>query len=400
MKRKKNAIFIAGCAFTNKGPEAMVLTVADSLRQRFPDVEVFVRVPSLYSNEARANRLIPINSDLPTSVISRLMSKLRMARIYYKTTFIDLGGYQFGDPWGEEHAWGRLKRIRYCNKFGNLVFHMPQTWGPFSSASMGEAVRSIINTSQMVYARDKTSLAMLQELVEEGNPKVRFAHDVAWNFQGADLAVGRQLIEETGLSLERNSISVCVTPNLRVYERSEGNGEDNKYIKILGEVIRYLCSAHNARVILIGHELRLNNSEIQDDRILCNYLLKSLDNSLPVVHIDRFLPAVQVKSIIGNCDMAISSRYHALIAALSQGVPALAIGWAHKYDELFSEFNISSNLFSLSQTTEEILKGIDATIKQLPKLRELILPKVELMKKSGQHAIDEVLSRIEKTIQD
>jgi colanic acid/amylovoran biosynthesis protein len=400
MTTKKKAIFIYGCSFTNKGPEAMILTVADAIRQRFPGAEIFVRVPSLYFSEARANRLIPINKDQPTSAISHLMSKMRMIRVYYKTILVDVGGYQFGDPWGEDHARRRLKSVRLFSLLGNPVFFMPQTWGPFSTDSIGKAVRSIVDIAQVVYARDRASLTFLQQLAGAENPKVRFAHDVAWNFRGDELALGRRLIQETGLSMGENSITVCVIPNLRVYERCEGTGRDNKYIKVLCEVVRYLCSAHNARVILMGHELRRNNFDVPDDRILCNYILAALGKSMPVVHIDKWLPAGQVKSVIGNCDLAISSRYHGLIAALSQGVPSIAIGWAHKYEELFSEFGMSSNLLSLSKTNEETFEDIDAIIRQLPQQRKLVLANLDIMKKGARQAIDDILSRMEARLHE
>ncbi len=400
MARRKKAIFIYGCSFTNKGPEAMILTVADAIRQRFPGTEMLVRVPSLYFDEARANGLIPIKKDQPNSVIGLLVSKMRALGTYYKTTLLDVGGYQFGDPWGEEHARRRLKSVRLFSLFGNAVFFMPQTWGPFSTDSIGKAVRSIVDIAQVVYARDRASLEFLQQLAGAENPKVRFAHDVAWNFRGDGLEVGRRLIQETGLSMEKNSITVCMIPNLRVYERCEGSGQDNKYIKVLCEIVGYLCSAHSARVILMGHELRRNNFDVPDDRILCNYILAALGKSMPVVHIDKWLPAGQVKSVIGNCDLAVSSRYHGLIAALSQGVPSIAIGWAHKYEELFSEFGMSSNLLSLSKTNEETFQDIDAIIRQLPEHRKLVLAKLDIMKKGAQQAIDDILSRMEEGLHE
>ncbi len=34
----------------------------------------------------------------------------------------------------------------------------------------------------------------------------------------------------------------------------------------------------------------------------------------------------------------VASRYHACVAALSSGVPALVVGWHHKYEELFKYY--------------------------------------------------------------
>lgn len=49
--------------------------------------------------------------------------------------------------------------------------------------------------------------------------------------------------------------------------------------------------------------------------------------------------------MIGACDLMLGSRFHALIAALSSGVPAVAIGWAHKYPELLGEFGMERLVF-------------------------------------------------------
>jgi colanic acid/amylovoran biosynthesis protein len=396
---KKKAIFIAGLAFTNKGPEAMVLTAVDAIRRRLPDVDIFAKIPSEYFGDARAHGMIPVNGDQLVSVMSRLRSKIRMARIYYKCAYLDIGGYQFGDPWGEKHAWRKLRGVKHCARFGNQVFFMPQTWGPFSSDSIRKAVRNIVNAATLVFARDKTSFAELQKLAGMDNPKVRFAHDLAWDFHGDDLSVGRQLMREVGLCDRNGSFIVCVTPNLRVYERAAGEGQNNKYIQSLRDVTEHLCIAHKAQVMLLGHELR-RRPKAEDDRTLCRCLMSILDRSLPVVHLDRFLTAAQTKSVIGNCHLVISSRYHALIAALSQGVPSAAIGWAHKYDELLAEFGLSSNLLSLSKPTEEILKDIDAVIERLSQIRQTIPPTVEAMKRSGQEAIDAVISKIEERFRD
>ncbi|UCG57799.1 MAG: polysaccharide pyruvyl transferase family protein [Phycisphaerales bacterium] len=395
--RKKKAVCLLGGGFANKGAEAMVLTVAEAIRERLPDVSILMRIANLYFADARANGLIPVKADRPTSAASRLLSKARMARIYLKCgALIDVGGYQFGDAWGEQVAWAKSRAVKRSVQFGNLVFFMPQAWGPFSSKGIVDATRTVIETATLSYVRDETSLAAVEKLAGEGNPKVRFAHDIAWNFQGADPSVGLKLIRDAGLSAKAGSLVVCLTPNVRVYERSEGKGADSGYIRCLRDIVDHLCSEHGVQVVLMGHELRRNNSQVMDDRRLCNYLLSCLDESLPVVHLDEVLTAAQVKSVIGNCDLLLSSRYHALIAALSQGIPSAAIGWSHKYDELMAEVGLSSNIISLSKTSEEIRDDVDLIVQRMDVTRSAIGPKTAAMKESGRQALDEVVSRIEE----
>jgi colanic acid/amylovoran biosynthesis protein len=147
-------------------------------------------------------------------------------------------------------------------------------------------------------------------------------------------------------------------------------------------------------VILLGHQFLEDNSARKDDRTLCNYILSSLDRSLPVVHIDKTLSAAQVKSVIGNCDLLLSSRYHALIAAMSQGIPSSSIGWSHKYDELMSEVGLSSSVISLSKTKEDILRDVDLIVKQTAQAAETLKSTIPAMKHSSQKALDEVISAI------
>jgi len=50
--------------------------------------------------------------------------------------------------------------------------------------------------------------------------------------------------------------------------------------------------------------------------------------------------AEEIKSVIGCSDLVIGSRFHSLVAGLSQGVPVVAIGWSHKYEKLLRSFEL------------------------------------------------------------
>jgi len=391
------AVCITGGGFSNKGAEAMVLTVVDAICRRLPDVNIYIHVHQRDFEQARDNGLLPVKKGQPTSMISRLASKIRTASMYYKCrAFIDVGGYQFGDPWGAQLAERKTRSLRHCDRFGNLIFFMPQAWGPFSTARISKAVHSIIDDCTLAFVRDKTSLQAVEHIVGKNHSKVRFAHDIAWNFRGADLSVGRQLIQDGGLLKRDNSITIGITPNLRVYEKFEGAKQENQYIKFLRDIIQHLCSAHSAQIILLGHEIRQDNSKVKDDRTLCNYLLSSLDRSLPVIHLDRVLTAAQVKSVIGNCDLLLSSRYHALIAGLSQGIPVVAIGWSHKYDELMNDVGLDSYVIRVENGVEKATSHLDEILSRMPDVWRIVAGKTTAMKQSGQQALDEVIDLISK----
>ena len=50
--------------------------------------------------------------------------------------------------------------------------------------------------------------------------------------------------------------------------------------------------------------------------------------------------AQALKREISNYQFVVGSRYHGLVAALSQNIPVISLGWSHKYAELMKSYNI------------------------------------------------------------
>jgi colanic acid/amylovoran biosynthesis protein len=393
-------IRIIGGGFSNKGAEAMLLVVVEAVRKCLPGVRILARLRKEDFETAKANGITLLETPPSRKLFRRIMAAIDPRKIRRKAgAVIDVGGYQFGDPWGLKFAHNELKMVKRWIRSGVPVFFMPQAWGPFSTVAITELVRDIINTATMSFARDKTSLRELRKIAGQDNPKVRFAHDIAWNFQGADLSVGRRLLTDVGVSKKDKMLTVCLTPNLQVYNRSSGRGPDNDYIRSLCDIIVHFCRAHNALVVLLEHQFSQRHPDEMNDRTLCKYVLSSLDRSLPVVHLDKTLSAAQIKSVIGNFDLLLSSRYHALIAALSQQIPAVAIRWSHKYDELMAEAGLGSNVISLTKTANEIIEQLDAMVERIPQAKVVLATKVPTMKQSGQKALDDVISSIRQRFQ-
>ena len=71
-----------------------------------------------------------------------------------------------------------------------------------------------------------------------------------------------------------------------------------------------------------------------------------------------------MKKIIGGSLLLVGSRYHSIVAALSQCVPCVGLGWSHKYDTLFQDFGCESLLVQSGTTLEEVIGVLDVLIDQ------------------------------------
>jgi colanic acid/amylovoran biosynthesis protein len=111
------------------------------------------------------------------------------------------------------------------------------------------------------------------------------------------------------------------------------------------------------------------------------------------VHLDGDFRAADLKAIIGQCQLVISSRYHALIAAMSQGIAVGTAGWSHKYTELLEETG-GGLTFSHTDDTAVTLERLDYLVKQREKFTSQLQMRIPHIQQNSREALDLVLSMI------
>jgi colanic acid/amylovoran biosynthesis protein len=71
---------------------------------------------------------------------------------------------------------------------------------------------------------------------------------------------------------------------------------------------------------------------------------------------------LRLKGILGASRAVVASRFHALVSALSQGVPTVATGWSHKYTELFSDYGFPAGILSINDDASRINEMLDSIV--------------------------------------
>jgi len=394
----------------NRGAEAMLTATIGRIRDKYPDA--FFTVLSIYPGIDKKlvhdEKIKIINSTpfflafviFPLSTLLSFFFLLRICsakhlfpetikNIANSDILIDLSGVSFIDT--------RLKFLPY-----NILLILPaillgvpvvkgaQAMGPFSKRLNRMAANIFLSRCRMLFARGRYTVQHLDQIGFSRN-KIAIASDIAFLYKDGD-ALSQENVEYLRNILSRakeikkaGNILIGICPSAVLYSYSEKSDWD--YISFLNRIIRTLVAE--------GHKVLLFPNATRQDR-----MDKFKNNDLPIIrkiveankshhgvlsnilYIDKDLNTSGIRSFLTMLDVALVSRFHAMVACLSLAVPLLVIGWSHKYLEVMELFKMEDWVFDYRDSN-------DTRIDE--KIFELIEQKVSLSDK-----IDKKLGNVQK----
>jgi colanic acid/amylovoran biosynthesis protein len=197
------------------------------------------------------------------------------------------------------------------------VVLLPQAFGPFADPEVANAARGALGHTSIIFARDPESLENVRSLDLVG-PRLHQAPDFT------------NLVEPA--PLKRAEPTVAVIPNARMTDMP-GSVDESKYLEFLRACISAARDAGH-EVLVLGHE----PADLQ-------YAERLANEHGSGVATYRTRDAVEAKALIGGCDLVVSSRFHGLVNAMSQAVPAVGTSWSHKYVHLFGDYGCEDALW-------------------------------------------------------
>ncbi len=323
-------ILLHGTGTHNKGAELMAVAVLEHYRARPRPPEFAVPVQfGTYRDRARYGlwTLVRIRrfgrSRLAVALMNeRLRRNLGVVREEDCSAVIDASGFAFGDPHGPQPAQTMAENCRRWKRQGKKIVLLPQAFGPFSSAEIRAACRELVDHCDLVFAREETSAGHLVQVCGQRD-HIRIAPDFT-------LAVEGRLPD--GFRPARDV--AFVVPNRRMLDKTDPQTQA-AYLPFLARAIDHLKQAGLQPVVLLHSP---------EDAALTTRLAEQVPSGFDVLEIRC---PVQLKGVLGTARLVVGSRFHALVGALSQGVPVLAIGWSHKYEELLRQFDCPDCLLTV-----------------------------------------------------
>lgn len=213
---------------------------------------------------------------------------------------------------GDNYCYGINDHILLVNKAVRELGKKTVLWGCSieREAIDNKTVFEDLAAFDLIVARESITYNSLKN---KGLQKIELFPDPAFQLERTDLPLPEGF-------KKGNTVGINVSPMIIRYEANEGSVLDN-YIRL----IKHIIYETDMNIALIPHVVWKYN----DDRKPLEKLYDSFAHTGRVIMIED-APASILKGYIGRCRFFVAARTHASIAAYSESVPTLVVGYSVK----------------------------------------------------------------------
>ena len=329
---------------------------------------------SLYGRAGKYKLTFQINNLASRFVKPARLTPYGLASRFEVDGLVDISGYSFGDHWGVRPILNMEILTRFYHRRKKPVVLLPQMLGPFQDQTIRESFRRMAANCDLIYARDQVSL----EAGKQAAPSAQIS-----------LAPDITISTKSGESSPVDTNLIGIVPNIRVVDSGEAPWNESDYLQLLADAA-IQCRKANKKVVLVVHD------KTGQDATLAEKLKQQTGDS--TIEILAEPDPLILKNFISGCRFLIGSRFHSLVAALSSNVPAIGIGWAHKYQQLLNDFGQQNFNVARDDTKESISEKIQLLNSEagLAECKQILLKENSRLNEQNRMMWDQVFSILER----
>jgi len=339
----------------NKGAIAMVNCIIKELGKNNPQLKFVVTSKYIKSGTRIIDKKYPVeilydgeqSFDIPLikcwiywffsgfGLKLKFLLKDKVLKSYIESDIIlSTSGISFIDNYGLIPLYHFTKYLQIGLLLKKPVIKFTQSIGPFDSWYNKTIAKLILPYLDYIIARGRNSKENLEKLNITKNviclPDIALTlepHQTVKTKETIDKFKGKKII---GISPNR----VCVL-----------HDKHNVYIKSLINLCEKILEEYQDTVLLfIPHTISEKGLNIEDDLKLCQSISENLNSERFFIENTSEYTPEEIKWLISQTEFFIGSRFHSLIAALSENVPSIAIGWHWKYEEMMEWLKLKDNV--------------------------------------------------------
>lgn len=378
----KNIVLIGARLSDNLGGPSLAVSTVEVLKSVYPEAKFTLLVPEkAYANDQKIEGKYPL-SVMPFHA-EKILLYLWIKRwfklsigpwslqktvnaILHSDMIVDIWGIMFADSFRSKSFISKFREgLRLT--FGKLV-NIPMVkytvaMGPFQSKWNRLFAKWYLNQFvDIIFARDEITERHLKILgintETHGAPDTAFLLPVSNHHPNVN---------------NENLVGISVS-----YQARNRYSNPADYTLMIANLINNIIQKYDTSVLLIPNEIESGTDDDKKIAVEINRLVVSdqcdvLDTS--------HLSAMDIKNVISQCEAVIAARYHTIIAALSLGIPVLALGWHHKYKGVLQLFHQDEYLLDVnSMDLHQAESKFETLWKNRVKVRSEILSHIESVK--------------------
>lgn len=347
-------ILISGYyGFNNIGDESILSAVTDNLKEKLDDIEITV----LSQNPEATSERYGVRSCNRKSFFGILKAVIKTDLL------ISGGGSLLQDVTSKKSILYYLFIMWLAIFFRKPVFIYSQGIGPITSKMNRRLTRITLKKAAGIVVRDENSKEFLMDM-GFSEERIVVTADPVLRIKKVDTDAGRNILNREGVEIQEEKTLI----GFAIKERNL----NSEFVSELCKSIKWLMEERNAQIVLIPFHFS------QDMAVIDEIKNRLGDNVFSLKH--KYLTR-EMLSIIGNMDILVGVRLHALIHAAIMDVPMIAVSYDPKVNSFMNSIDMKAmssihdfRVPFFQEEYDKTMQNSDDIKKQIRlKLEELVL---------------------------
>jgi polysaccharide pyruvyl transferase CsaB len=345
-------ILISGYyGFNNIGDESILRAVVDNLRGKLDDIEITV----LSQNPDFTSQKYGVHS-INRKSVKDILNAVRKCDL-----LISGGGSLLQDVTSKKSIIYYLMIMWAAFFFRKKVFIYSQGIGPILSKFNRRLTAATLRHVHGIIVRDESSRELLIEIGIRGD-KIIVTADPVLRIKKAELSVGMEILMKEGFLPDPGRMTV----GFAIREKKT----DSSFVDEICISIRRLIEEYQAQIVLIPFHYSEDMAVIEEieSRLgedVCCIKHKYLTN--------------EMLSIIGNMDILVGVRLHALIHAAIMDVPMIAISYDPKINSFMHSIDMKALCSVYDFNNDFFIEEFDKTISRADAIKAKIGSRIKVL---------------------
>lgn len=368
--RNMRAVIIGGAMSGNQGAHLMVHHITKLVLEREgAAVTVLSQYPKIDSGNA--SERVAIENGAPFSIFPTLfllsltyrgvphlrpllMRKSRLIRnIANSNVALDVSGISFVTG----RAGPLIYNIAVLLPFfilGVPVVKLSQAMGPFTDLVTKLSAKYVLGKCAAVFARGEDTLTNVTKL--DTKARIELSPDIVFMLANSEHAN----VQGDGIAIVPSNVVK------RKFDRQFGDGS---YVSLITATVNRLKADH--RLVILSFATLPGSGSHNNDSELCKQI-----SSGTGVRYEESSSLEHLIESLASCQIAVTGRFHGMVAALALGLPAIVTAWGHKYEEALWDKPFAVEVIDYNDLKEDVLIAkvtelIDSSQLTAPRNREL-----------------------------